>query len=167
MPDIKFPEVRFPEFKLPEGLRDMSREDIQKAISDVRMPDVKMPDVKMPKRSDIAKNIENALPRREGPSPVPFAVLAMLGGLVVGWILATSSYAPRITAAMDGVRQKIDDWRSSADGLDDDLDGSPEAFRDAFRAPAKSDQFETQPGLSVGSSDLPESIGDSVTSKRN
>ena len=166
MPEIKFPEVKFPEFKLPEGLRDMSREDIQKAMSDV-----KMPDVKLPKRSDIAKNIENALPRREGPSPVPFAVLAMLGGLVVGWILATSSYAPRITAAMDGVRQKIDDWRSSADGLDDELDASPEAFRDAFRAPAK-DQFastksETSTGVSVGSSDLPESIGDSVSSKRN
>lgn len=167
MPDIKFPEVKFPEFKLPEGLRDMSREDIQKAMSDV-----KMPDVKMPKRSDIVKNIENALPRREGPSPVPFAVLAMVGGLVVGWILATSSYAPRITAAMDGVRQKIDDWRSSADGLDDDLNGSPEAFRDAFRAPAKTDQFaskksETSTGASVGSSDLPESIDDSVSAKRN
>ena len=135
MPEIKFPEVRMPEFKLPEGLRDMSREDIQKAMSDVRMPDVKMPDVKLPKRSDLAKSVEKALPQRSGPSPVPFAVLAMLGGLVVGWILATSPRtAPRISAAMDGVRHKIDEWRTSTD-LDDELDTAPEAFRDAFRAP--------------------------------
>ena len=134
MPDIKFPDVKMPEFKLPEGLRDMSRDDIQKAMSDVRMPDVKMPDVKLPKRSDIAKSVEKALPQR-GPSPVPFAVLAMLGGLVVGWILATSPRtAPRISAAMDGVRQKIDEWRTSTD-LEDELDAPPEAFRDAFRAP--------------------------------
>lgn len=135
MPEIKFPDVKMPEFKLPEGLRDMSREDIQKAMSDVRMPDVKMPDVKMPKRSDIAKSVEKALPQRSGPSPVPFAVLAMLGGLVVGWILATSPRtAPRISAAMDGVRQRIDEWRTSTD-LDDELDTAPEAFRDAFGAP--------------------------------
>lgn len=130
MPEIKFPDVKMPEFKLPEGLRDMSREDIQKAMSDV-----KMPDVKLPKRSDIQKSVEKALPMRSGPSPVPFAILAMLGGLVVGWILATSPRtAPRISAAMDGVRQKIDEWRTSTD-LDDELDSAPEAFRDAFRAP--------------------------------
>jgi hypothetical protein len=135
MPDIKFPDVKMPEFKLPEGLRDMSREDIQKAISDMRMPDVKLPDVKLPKRSDVAKSVEKALPMRSGWLPVPFAVLAMLGGLVVGWILATSPRtAPRISAAMDGVRHKIDEWRTSTD-LDDELDSAPEAFRDAFRAP--------------------------------
>ncbi|MDQ2964755.1 MAG: hypothetical protein M3R57_02785 [Chloroflexota bacterium] len=137
MPEIKFPEVRFPEFKLPEGLRDISREDIQKAMSDVKLPDMKMPDVKLPKRSDIAKSVEKALPTRPGPSPVPFAVLAMLGGLVVGWILATSPMTgPRISAAIDGVRQKIDDWRSGADGADDELDSEPDAFRDAFRSPS-------------------------------
>ena len=136
MPEIKFPEVRFPEIKLPEGLRDMNREDIQKAVSDA-MSDVKMPDVKLPKRSDIQKSLENALPMRSGPSPVPFAVLAMLGGLIVGWILATSPVtAPKINAAMASARQKIDEWRSSTDL--DELDGEPEAFRDAFRSSAGS-----------------------------
>ncbi len=149
MPEIKFPEVKMPEFKLPEGLRDMSREDIQKAMSDVHMPDVKMPDVKLPKRSDIAKSVEKALPYRSGPSPVLFAVLAMLGGLIVGWILATSpTTAPRINAAMSGVRQKIDEWRTSPD-LDDELDSAPEAFRDAFRAPTTADKATST--TSVGS----------------
>lgn len=147
MPDIKFPEVRFPEIKLPEGLRDMNREDIQKALSDA-MSDVKMPDVKMPKRSDIAKSVEKALPSRPGPSAVPFAVLAMLGGLIVGWILATSPLtAPRINAAMGGVRQKIDEWRSSTDG--DELDGEPEAFRDAFRSPKGAGSLGSD-GVGVG-----------------
>jgi hypothetical protein len=139
MPEIKFPEVRFPEIKLPEGLRDMSREDIQKAMSDVKMPDVKLPDVKLPKRSDIAKSVEKALPTRAGPSPIPFAVLAMLGGLIVGWILATSPLTgPRISAAMGGVRQRIDEWRSGTDDLDE-LDTAPDAFRDTYRKPVTSD----------------------------
>jgi hypothetical protein len=149
MPDIKFREMKLPEFKLPEGLRDMSREDIQKAMSDVKIPDVKMPDVKLPKRSDIAKNVEKALPMRSGPSPVPFAVLAMLGGLVVGWILATSPLtAPKITAAMDGVRQRIDDWRNGEDA-DDELEGEPDAFRDAFRSPTTA-SVASDGGVGVG-----------------
>jgi hypothetical protein len=181
MPEIKFPELRLPEFKLPEGLRDMSREDIQRAMSDVHMPDVKMPDVRLPKRSDIAKSVEQALPMRSGPSPVPFAVLAMLGGLIVGWILATSPLtAPRINAAMGGVRQKIDEWRTSTD-IADDLERAPEAFRDAFRAPTTADTTTTSSvssngGVGVGpgrrsektATDSSASIGpDSVTSDRS
>jgi hypothetical protein len=168
MPDIKFPEVRFPEFKLPEGLRDMSREDIQKALSDMKMPDMKMPDMKMPdvkfpKRSDIAKSVEKALPTRPGPSPVLFAVLAMLGGLVVGWILATSPLTgPRISAAMDGVRHKIDDWRSGADGVDDELDTEPDAFRDAFRGPAAAKA--TNGGVGVGASHSAKTVAADGTS---
>ena len=149
MPEIKFPEVRFPEIKLPEGLRDMNREDIQKAVSDA------MPDVKLPKRSDIQrsqkdlqKSLEKALPTRSGPSPVPFAVLAMLGGLIVGWILATSPLtAPKINAAMGAARQKIDEWRTSTDL--EELDGEPEAFRDAFRSPAGTGSLASD-GVGVG-----------------
>jgi hypothetical protein len=146
MPDFKFPDVRLPEFKLPEGLRDMTREDIQKAMSEVRMPDVKLP-----KRSDIARNVEKALPMRSGPSPIPFALLAMIGGLIVGWILATSPMTgPRISAAMGGVRHKIDEWRTGGEGLDDELDGAPEAFRDAFRSPTTADASSTSPGSDGG-----------------
>ena len=151
MPEIKFPDVKLPEFKLPEGLRDMSREDIQKAMQDA-LPDMK--DVKLPKRSDIAKSVEKALPMRSGPSPVPFAILAMLGGLIVGWLLATSPMTgPRITAAMGGVRQKIDDWRAGSDGLDDELDTEPESFRDAYRSPttaAYSEPIGTDGAVGVG-----------------
>jgi hypothetical protein len=162
MPEIKFPEVRFPEIKLPEGLRDMSREDIQKAVSDVKMSDIQkaVSDVKLPKRSDIQKDIqksqrdiqkslEKALPARPAPSVVPFAVLAMLGGLIVGWILATSPLTgPRISAAMGGVRQKIDEWRSNTDV--DELDGEPEAFRDAFRSPTKAGGSLASDAVGVG-----------------
>lgn len=159
MPDIKFPEVRFPEIKLPEGLRDMSREDIQKAMSEMKMPDIQkaMSEVRMPKRSDIAKSVEKALPLRSGPSPIPFAVLAMLGGLVVGWILATSPLTgPRITAAMGGVRQKIDEWRSNTEAAEQD--GEPDAFRDAFRSPTVAGSA-TNGGAKVGA--------ESVSSERN
>jgi hypothetical protein len=158
MPEIKFPEVRFPEIKLPEGLRDMSREDIQKAMSDVKMPDVKMPDVKLPTRSEIAKSVEKALPARAGPSPVPFAVLAMLGGLIVGWILATSPLTgPRISAAMGGVRQKIDDWRSGTDDLDE-LDTAPDAFRDAYTSPT-TDKYTTAASTGTSGSDAAIGVG--------
>jgi hypothetical protein len=159
MPEIKFPEIRFPEIKLPEGLRDMSREDIQKAMSDVKMPDVKMPDVKLPKRSDIAKSVEKALPTRAGPSPVPFAILAMLGGLIVGWILATSPLTgPRISAAMGGVRHRIDEWRSGTDDLDE-LDTAPDAFRDAYRNPLTSDTYTGTGSAGAAGSDTPVGVG--------
>ena len=157
MPEIKFPEVKFPEIKLPEGLRDMNREDIQKAMSDA-MSDVKMPEVKLPKRSDIAKSVEKALPTRAGPSPVPFAILAMLGGLIVGWILATSPLTgPRITAAMGGVRQKIDDWRSGSDDLDE-LDTAPDAFRDAYTSP-KTDKYSAAASTGTSGSDAAIGVG--------
>jgi len=158
MPEIKFPEIRFPEIKLPEGLRDMSREDIQKAMSDVKMPDVKIPDVKLPKPSDIAKSVEKALPARPGPSPVPFAILAMLGGLIVGWILATSPLTgPRISAAMGGVRQKIDEWRAGADL--DELEAEPDAFRDAYRSPTASDTYAGATSASATGSDTAVGVG--------
>ncbi|HEV8489372.1 MAG TPA: hypothetical protein VGQ58_06250 [Candidatus Limnocylindrales bacterium] len=159
MPEIKFPEVRFPEIKLPEGLRDMSREDIQKAMSDVKMPDVKMPDVKLPKRSDIARGVEKALPSRAGLSPVPFVVLAMLGGLIVGWILATSPLTgPRISAAMGGVRHKIDEWRSGTDDLDE-LDTEPDAFRDAYGKPMASDTYKAAGSTGTAGTDTAVGVG--------
>src|SRR5919112_1113870 len=99
MPDISLPEVRL-KARLPEGLRDMSVEDIQNAMPDVRMPKVELPKIDLDfgreagraaKRADkAARNarrsavhaVENALPRKPGPNPVPVAILAMLGGVV-------------------------------------------------------------------------------------
>ncbi len=138
MPDINLPEVKLPKFELPEGLRDMTLEDIQKA-----MPDFKMPKFDLQKQAgrladdagkfagDVGRNIDSALPRRPAPSPVPFAVLGMAGGLVVGWILATSpATAPRINSFMDWLRARIDDFRNRGLGdLDDELETGTDEFR--------------------------------------
>jgi hypothetical protein len=156
MPDISFPEVHLPDFKLPEGLRDMSREDIQKS-----MPDVKLPKIELPKRKDISRelakatkelekagrDIEKNLPRRSGPSPLPFVIFGMLSGLVVGWLLASSpTTGPRISSLVDELKSRIDRWRSAA--MDDAEVGSePAAYRDATYAGAMS---EAQTGVGVG-----------------
>jgi hypothetical protein len=127
MPEIKLPEVKLPEFKLPESLRDVSREDIQKAMSDVKFK------VELPKRSDIEKSIQKSLPTKPGPSPVPFAILAMLGGLVVGWLLATSPVTgPRISAAMGNARRKIDEWRNGGQNLDDEFDMGTDSMGSSY-----------------------------------
>jgi hypothetical protein len=149
------PTISLPRFQLPEGLRDMTAEDIGKAMPEVHLPKVDVDAIgkragkvvdEVAKNAgkavddvaksagkvvdDVAKsvssNVEQALPRRPGPSPVPFAVLGMLGGLIVGWLLATSpTTAPRINAFMDWLRTRIDDWRV---GRNADLD---DAFEDA------------------------------------
>jgi hypothetical protein len=130
MPDISLPEVRL-KARLPEGLRDMSVEDIQNAMPDVRLPKVDLSKVELPKleldfgreagraarradkaakgaRKSAVKAVENALPRKAGPNPVPIAILAMLGGVVVGWLLATNPVTgPKVRAWLDSIRRSI------------------------------------------------------------
>ena len=76
----------------------------------------------LPARAELAKQIRKAskdqirraskelnrnLPGRR-PSPVPFAMLGAIGGLFLGWILATSPAARSgIERAVDGVRRSI------------------------------------------------------------
>jgi hypothetical protein len=137
MPDISLPEVHLPDFKLPEGLRDMNREDIQRA-----MPDVRLPRFELPKRSAITKElakagkeIDNALPRRAAPSPLPFVFFGMLAGLFIGWFLASSTVTgPRIGGVVDEVRGRVARWRSSSTEIEDEYDSQPTAFPDALRA---------------------------------
>ena len=159
MPDISFPEVHLPDFKLPEGLRDMNREDIQKS-----MPDVKMPKIDLPKRKDLSRelakatnkatreiekagrDLEKNLPRRSGPSPLPFVIFGLLSGLVVGWLLASSpTTGPRISSLVEEVRSRIDRWRTAA--MDDGEAGNEPAYHDATYAGAMSD---AQTGVGVG-----------------
>jgi hypothetical protein len=136
MPDISLPEVKLPKFELPHGLRDMTREDIQRAIPEIKLPDLQKQAEKVAESAgrfagDVGRNLDNALPRRSGPSPVPFAVLGMIGGLVVGWILATSpTTQPRIAAFMDWIRARIGDWRSGGmTDYDDDFETGTDQFR--------------------------------------
>jgi hypothetical protein len=158
MPDISFPEVHLPDFKLPEGLRDMNREDIQKSMSDV-----KVPKIDLPKRKDISRelakatskatkelekagrDIEKNLPRRSGPSPLPFVIFGMLSGLVVGWLLASSpTTGPRISSLVDEIKSRVDRWRTAA--MERTAAGSEPGYRDTY-AGAMS---EAQTGVGVG-----------------
>jgi hypothetical protein len=156
MPDISFPEVRLPELKLPDGLREMNREDIQKAI-----PEVHLPSISLPKRGDVSKELakaakeidkagkelDKALPRRAGPSPIPFVVLGVLAGLFAGWFLATSpTTAPRIGTLMDGLRGRIDRWRNGSAIDDDDLELGSNVYPDALRQPLQADTMSTSVG---------------------
>lgn len=158
--EATMPTISLPRFQLPEGLRDMSADDIGKAMQDVHLPKVDVDKIgkragkvvddvaKNAGRAvddvaksagkvvdDVAKsvssNVEQALPRRAGPSPVPFAILGMVGGLIVGWLLATSpTTAPRINAFMDWLRTRIEDWRAGrTTDLDDDFEEAAEELR--------------------------------------
>lgn len=171
MPDISFPEVHLPDLKLPQGLRDMNREDIQKSISDVR------PKIDLPKSKDISRElakatkqlekagrgIEKNLPRRSGPSPLPFVIFGMLSGLVVGWLLASSpATGPRISSLVDEIKTRVDRWRTAAMS-DAEAGSEPATYRDTY-AGAMSD---AQTSVGVGPGDLgngigttPQSVGD-------
>jgi hypothetical protein len=136
MPEISLPEVKLPKFELPEGLRDMTREDIQKAMPEFRLPNLQKQAEKVAENAgkfagDVGRNIDHALPRRPGPSPVPFAVLGMVGGLVVGWLLATSpSTSARINSFMDWARARIDAWRNrTSSEFEDELESATDEFR--------------------------------------
>ena len=62
-----------------------------------------------------AKEASKVLPRRAGPNPVPIGILAMVGGLVVGWILATNpATGPRIRAYMSELQARFEAWRGRA-----------------------------------------------------
>ncbi len=156
------PTISLPKFELPEVFRDMTTDDIAKAMPDVHVPKVDVDAIgkragkvfdDVAKNAgkavddvarnagkmvdDVAKsvssNVEQALPRRNGPSPVPFAILGMLGGLIVGWMLATSpTTAPRITSFMDRLRARFEEWRTSRmTDLEDDLDDAADEVRSA------------------------------------
>jgi len=72
--------------------------------------------------SKAARSVESVLPRKRGPNPGPIAILFMLGGLVVGWLLATNpTTGPRVSAWLDDVRARWDSWRGRGTGeLEDD-----------------------------------------------
>jgi hypothetical protein len=163
MPDISLPEVRF-RARLPEGLRDMSVEDIQHAMPDVRLPKVDLSKVELPKldvdfgreasraakradkaaksaRKSAVRAVENALPRKPGPNPVPVAILAMLGGVVVGWLLATNPVTgPKVRAWLDSVRRSLFE-RSSGSGEDEWDTTDAQAYPASLRAEPEPERY--------------------------
>jgi hypothetical protein len=182
MPEISFPDVRLPDIKLPEGLRDMNRDDIQKAV-----PEVRFPRFSMPRRSDVSKQLakagkeiekagkglDDALPKRSAPSPVPFVLFGIVAGLVVGVLLATSSATgPRIGGLIDELRGRIDRWRTGMGGSDD-FESEAGTYPDALRSPIQTEPYsatmtETPSSLAVGPGDATNGIGtpEGVSSER-
>ena len=182
MPDISLPEVRL-KARLPEGLRDMSVEDIQHAMPDVRLPKVELPKLdvdfgreanRAAKRADKAaktarksavRAVENALPRKPGPNPVPIAILAMLGGVVVGWLLATNPVTgPKVRAWLDSVRRAIFERGNSWDA--DEWDSTDaQAYPASLRAEPEPERFsgligeESSTVTGTESAPLPEGLG--------
>lgn len=183
MPEISMPEVRLKD-KLPEGLRDVSVEDIQKAFPEVKLPkldfDFGREAGKAAKRTEklakearkaaekeagrAAKALESQLPRR-GPNPVLVAVFAMLGGLAIGWLLATNE------ALLARVRSVVDTARSSMGGRndfgEDEWDTTdPQAYPASLRAPVESEPYsgtlsESETGIGSEPGTLPEGLGTS------
>jgi hypothetical protein len=181
MPDISLPEVRL-KARLPEGLRDMSVEDIQNAMPEVRLPKVELPKLdvdfgreagRAAKRADkaaksarksAARAVENALPRKPGPNPVPVAILAMLGGIVVGWLLATNPVTgPKVRAWLDSVRRSLFERRDSWE--EDEWETSDaQAYPASLRAEPEPERYtgllgEEQTATGTEPATLPEGLG--------
>ena len=142
MPDIdlrdRLPDVDLSRIALPSALRDMHMPEM--SLPDVHMPDVHMPDFSVrdirapkldlsgvdlrsldPRRIDLsgidAKRLRQlspfAKPAPKPASPLPWVVVAAVGGLFAGWWLATSSLTgPKVRQFAAGLRGRIDDWRS-------------------------------------------------------
>ena len=188
MPDISLPEVRLKD-KLPEGLRDMTMDDIQKAMPEVHLPKLELPRFDLSRDAQnaareaekatrragkaaareaakAAKAVEDSLPRRSGPNPVAIGFLFMLGGLVVGWLLASNpTTAPRISAWLDDLRTRFDQWRGTGSALDEEWDATqPGAYADSLGAPLASEPYGdtlsgSETGVGVGPGELPEGVG--------
>lgn len=121
-----------PELKLPDRLRDMdmigSVSDASKSVSeavsdrlskvdlskmdlskvDVRAPkmDLKVRDIKPGKAKDRALEL---IPRRSGPNPVPFLILGVLGGIMVGiWAATSEMFGSQIRSIVDEAGKRVE-----------------------------------------------------------
>ncbi len=168
MPEFKIKEFRLPELRLPE----MSRDDIAKTLGDVRhdladmrrdidvskieMPKVDLSSIDMPKAVATAAQATGLVKRRS--SRLPFVVGALVTLGIVGWALLNSpAMKPRLRAAIDKAKERIDEARSERDLEPRAFDAAvpvpvePSAYSDATADPYS--PFAETP------SDLPEGMG--------
>lgn len=149
LPDIdlrdRLPDVDLSKISLPAALRDMSMPDM--SMPDIHMPEMHMPDINLrdmkapkvdlsdldlksldPRRIDLsgvdAKRLRAMVPfARPAPkpaSPLPWVVVAAVGGLFAGWWLATSSVTgPKVREFAERVKARIADWRGARADWDD------------------------------------------------
>ncbi len=143
MPQLRTKESRLPELHLPE----ISRDDIMRTLSD-RMPDVDLPD-SVTKRDwpkfempdvDLGKAVAGAAAAahigRRSRSRWPIAVGGLIvAGVATAAILSNETIRTKIANALDALRERFAEMRSSGyDDLDIDQD-DPIAFDAADTAP--------------------------------
>jgi hypothetical protein len=168
MPDVRAPRVDLAKIELPklelpridlgrEAGRAAKRAD--KAARSARKSAGR-------EAAKAAKAVENVLPRRKGPNPVPIAILAMLGGVVVGWLLAVNPVTgPKVSAMMDSARRTWEGWRSGSTHDDDEWDTTDaQAYPASLRAPVEPEPFsgtldESATGMSSDAGQLPAGMG--------
>jgi len=145
LPDIdlrdRLPDVDLSKMSLPGPLRDITLPEV--SMPDVHLPDVHLPDVRDmkapkvdldlsaldPRRIDLSgvdtKRLREMTPfmrpARRPASPLPWVIVAGVGGLFAGWWLATSSVTgPRVRQLTDSLRHRIDQWRRGRSEWDTD-----------------------------------------------
>jgi hypothetical protein len=139
MPAIAMPDIGQMRRGMRFGDAREKADDARRSASDLGLPnidwskfDISKIDVSkldfskldLPARAEMAKQLRKAskeqfrraskelnknLPGRR-PSPMPFALLAAIGGLLIGWILATSPAARQaIEQAISSIRRSVTD----------------------------------------------------------
>jgi hypothetical protein len=136
MPEVSVRDVHLPEVHMPDvRLRDMRMPEVHLPefnLRDIRAPKVDLPSVDLrsldPRRVDLsgidARRLRQIAPfMKPAPrpaSPLPWVIVAGIGGLFAGWWLATSSITgPAVRQFAAGVRARIDEWRSPRADWDD------------------------------------------------
>jgi hypothetical protein len=132
--NFKLPEMTFPGGKL----RDLALPDIdlRDRLSDLHLPEINLHDIKAPEINLSGIDVRGLDPRRldlsgidaarlremtpfvrrkpEPASPIPWIIVAGVGGLFAGWWLATSSATgPMIRRMSRGVHDRLAAWRNS------------------------------------------------------
>jgi hypothetical protein len=158
MPEIRLPDVRVPELRLPE----MTRDDIARTLGDVREDlaemgrDIDLSRIDIP-RIDLPKAAAAAgLARSRRVSRLPIIVGALVTLGIVAWALLNSpSVKPRLQAAAQRARERMESQRAEAaeaHAFDAAVAAEPHANPWAEDIPAGGSPFD-------GSSDLPEGLG--------
>ena len=158
MPEIRLPDVRVPELRLPE----MTRDDIARTLGDVRedlaeigrdidLSRIDIPRIDIPKTAAVAGFARS---RRVSRLPIIVGALVTLG--IVAWALLNSpSVKPRLQAAAQRARERMESQRAEAPeahAFDSAVPAEPQANPWADDIPAAGSPFD-------GSSDLPEGLG--------
>jgi hypothetical protein len=157
MPEIRLPDVRVPELRLPE----MTREDIARTLGDVRDDlvergrDIDLARIEIPKSAASAAQAAG-LTRVRRLSRAPIIIGALVTMALVGWALLNSaSIKPRLSAAAQRVRERMDERAAGGDeahAFDAAVTAEPQANPWADDIPTKDNPF-------TGGSDLPEGLG--------